>query len=253
MDDYGPFTAALAMVACLAISFGFLLTKAVGRLADWNWLSGKPPEVLQRTAVKALAIALIAFTYVKLEADNADAFLILAVLLGVLTAVLAFYLQRLVHVHVEKVPVTGHNGQQDMDDDGNPMFQPTFMGSELNMRTAARAAYRKAKKQDGSISLAQFMSGYGTPPNNPQAIWSRYTLAAVRTRLHLFALATVLTAVMTLYVAASSLVAMQDSVAPDVDAGDTHKAVRLLRSDFAGRVARPAFPQCAPTRTGPAS
>ena len=226
LADYGPFAAAVAMAAFLAVSFGFLLTKAVGRLADWVWLSGDPPTVLLRTAAKAPAIALIAWTYARLEADNADAFLLSAVVLGVLTAALAGYLQRLVHVHVENVPVTGPDGQQAVNVDRNPRVEPTVIGTEADMLTHARKAYREARAQDGSLSVVQFMSGYGTPPYNPQAVWSRSTLAAVRTRLCLFALATVLAAVMTLYVAASSLVAMQDPAAPDVDAVPSPTAAR---------------------------
>ena len=225
LADYGPFAEAVAMAAFLAVSFGFLLTKAVGRLADWVWLSGDPPTVLLSTAAKAPAIAFIAWTYATLEADNANAFLLSAVVLGVLTAALAVYLQRLIHMHVENVPVTGTDGQQAVDADGNPKVEPIFIGTKADMLTDARTAYREAKEQDGSLTIVQFMSGYGTPLYNPQAIWSRSTLAAVRTRLCLFALGTVLTAVMTLYVAASSLIAMQDPTVPTVGAVSSSTAV----------------------------
>ena len=205
---YGPFDTIIAMAAALAVSFGFLLTKAVGRLGDWIWLSGDPPTVLLRTAAKAPAIALIAWTYGTLDANNAYAFLLSAVVLGVLTAALAIYHQRLIHVHVVNVPVTGPGGQQAVDANGNPMFTPIFIGTEADMLNGPRQAFRKAKRQDASLSVVQFISGYGTPPYNPEAVWSRSTLAAVRTRLYVFALATVLAAIMTLYVAASSLVPM---------------------------------------------
>ena len=216
LSDYGPFATIIAMAAALAVSFGFLLTKAVGRLADWIWLSGDPPTALLRIAAKAPAIALIAWTYRTLDANNADAFLLSAVVLGILTAGLAIYLQRLIHVHVENVPVTGPCGQQAVDANGNPMFRPIFIGTEAEMLTDPRRAFRGAKGQDSSLSVVQFISGYGTPPYNPQAVWSRSTLAAVRTRLYVFALATVLAAIMTLYVAASSLVATPDGAHTDV-------------------------------------
>ena len=77
------------MAAALAASFGFFLTKAVGRFADWGWLSGDPPTVLLRTAAKAPAIAFIAWTYATITADKASAFLLVAVVLGVATAALA--------------------------------------------------------------------------------------------------------------------------------------------------------------------
>lgn len=209
LADYGPFAAAIAMAAALAASFGFLLTKAVGRHADWRWLSGDPPKVLLRTAAKAPVIALIAWTYATITADNANTFLIFAVVLGVGTAALAVYLQHLVHLHVVDVPVTGPDGKQALDSKHNPMSRRIFIGTERSMLDTARVDYREARAQRGALSIPQFLSGYGNPPYDPEAAWSRSTIAAVRIRMCMFALATVLAAVMSLYLAASSLVAIQ--------------------------------------------
>lgn len=214
LDDYGPLAATIAMAAALAASFGFLLTKAVGRFADWGWLSGDPPNVLLRTAAKAPAVTFIAWTYATITADKANAFLLAAVVLGILTAALAVYLQHLVHLHVADVPLTGPDGQQALDSKHKPMSRRIFIGTERNMLETASLHYRQARQQRGGLSIIRFMSGYGDSLYDPEAVWSRSTLAAIRVRMCMFALATILTAIMSLYVAASSLVAIQVSSVP---------------------------------------
>ena len=102
------------------------------------------------------------------------------------------------------VPLTGADGQQALDSNRNPMSRRIFIGTERNMLETASHDYRQARKQRGALSIIRFMSGYGDSPYDPEAVWSRSTLAPVRIRMCMFALATVLAAIMTLYVAASS-------------------------------------------------
>ena len=212
LAQYGPFAATIAVAAALAASFSLLLVKSVGRLTDWAWLGGGAPPVLLSTAAKSPAFALIVLTFITITRDNYLVFVVLSGLSGILVAYLAIRLQHHRVVHVVSVPETASDGSHKQDADGKPVYRSVVIGTEADMLPHAAGAYAAARANDASLTLPRFMSGYATP-NDPAAIWSPQTLATVRDHLCMFAMATILAAVMSLYLAAS---AAEAAMRPDV-------------------------------------
>ena len=204
--EFKPFAAIIAIAAALSCSFSLLLAKAIGRLSQWTWLIHEAPPFMVRVGARAPAFALIAITFLTINKQNYLIFAIGAALFGTLIIFLISYFDRLRKLHVVRLPVTGNNGNQAQDHKGRPLFTNVVIGTESTMRTDAAAAFRVARLQNGGLSLIDFMSGYGTPTtNNPEALWNREQLVDISNRMMMLVIGIVLSGVMALYLAASSI------------------------------------------------
>src|SRR3546814_18773919 len=68
-----------------------------------------------------------------------------------------------------------------LDQDGEPVAKSVVVGREDQLRSEAAAALKTARRR-GGVSLKQFMSGYGSPVNDPAALWSENLLASISSR-----------------------------------------------------------------------
>lgn len=204
MSEYGPFAGILAVAAALVAAFSLLLVKALGRMARWTWLIDDSPPFLVTAGARALAVALIALTYVFINKSNYPAFVIAAVIFGALTFWLIGRFDRLRKVHIFKVPVVQKDGVQAVDGKGNALFKNVVIGTEEEMNREAKAAFARARRDRGGLSVTDFMSGYGgSVTNNPGAIWTRRQLADISNRLTVTLMGVILCGVMALYLSAS--------------------------------------------------
>src|SRR3546814_9403537 len=87
-----------------------------------------------------------------------------------------------------------------LDQDGEPVAKSVVVGREDQLRSEAAAALKTARRR-GGVSLKQFMSGYGSPVNDPAALWSENLLASISSRIFVLLMFVVLFAVLTLFIA----------------------------------------------------
>lgn len=205
-SDYGPFASVIAIAAALAAVFSLLLLKSVGPVGQWIRQIGQQPSFIITAGARALAVALIAVTFVLINKTNYFAFAAAAVVFGVSTVVLIVWFDKLRKIHIYEVPMVTAAGAPANDKKGKPITNSLVIGTEDNMEASAKSALIAARKEHGGLSLTDFMSGYGaTKVNNPTAIWSIPTLAAISNKLTLILMLIFLSAVMTLYLAASTI------------------------------------------------
>src|SRR3546814_14736110 len=86
-----------------------------------------------------------------------------------------------------------------LDQDGEPVAKSVVVGREDQLRSEAAAALKTARRR-GGVSLKQFMSGYGSPVNDPAALWSENLLASISRRLFVLLMFVVLFAVLPLFI-----------------------------------------------------
>src|SRR3546814_6971487 len=80
------------------------------------------------------------------------------------------------------------------------LAKSVVVGREDQLRSEAAAALKTARRR-GGVSLKQFMSGYGSPVNDPAALWSENLLASISSRIFVLLMFVVLFAVLTLFIA----------------------------------------------------
>ena len=80
-------------------------------------------------------------------------------------------------------------------------FNNVVIGSEEQLRPEAAAALKQARERQG-VSLRQFMSGYGSPVNDPETLWDKGRLAGIANKVTTSLMYVVLLAVMTVFLAA---------------------------------------------------
>ena len=200
--DYGPFATVIAIAAALVAVFSLLVLKAVGRVVQWTWLIDDSPPFLVTAGARALAVALIALTYISINKGNYPAFVAAAVTFGILTFWFTGWFDRLRKVHILKVPKVNKDGTQAVDNKGNAVFDNLVIGIENDMNEVAK----KARAKHDGLSLADFMSGYGAKNiNNPGALWTRDQLAEVSNRMTMILMGIILSGVMALYLSASAI------------------------------------------------
>jgi outer membrane protein OmpA-like peptidoglycan-associated protein len=205
LSEYGSFASIIAVAAALVSVFSLLLLKAVGRVKQWTWLIHDTPPFLVTAGPRALAVALIAVTFLLINKNNYLLFVIAAVIFGVLMVVLIGWFDRLRKVHIYKVPQVQADGSPAVDR-RKPLFKTLVIGNESDMNAAAKRAFAEARRRHGGLSLIDFMSGYGaTGTNNPEALWSRAQLAQISNRMTMCLMGILLCGVMALYLSASSI------------------------------------------------
>ncbi|GAA1544818.1 hypothetical protein [Kribbella lupini] len=202
MEKYGPFANIAAVALALVALFSMLLLKSIGSVKKWTWLTDSSPSFLVTAGPRVLAIALMATAYLTAKKSNQTWFLAVTIVCGVLCLVAIAYFDRQRRVHVLGIPLVGADGAQLTDADGTPRTRNVVIGTETDLVPAAKRALKAARAAGGGISLARFMSGYGNPVNDPEALWDRGLLARIGSRLTLTLTGIVLFAVLTLFLAA---------------------------------------------------
>lgn len=200
-SQYGPFANVVALAGALVAVFSVLLLKMLGGVRRWSWLASDSPPFLVTAGARVLAVALMAATYVTINASNCGWFGVAAVVSGVLGFISVTRFDRLRKLYVVPVPLVGPNGDPLQDKRGAPLFNNVVIGSEEQLRPEAAAALKRASERQG-VSLRQFMSGYGSPVNDPEALWDRSHLAGIANKLTTSLMYVVLLAVMTVFLAA---------------------------------------------------
>ncbi len=202
MDEYGPFANIAAIALALVALFSMLLLKTIGSVKKWTWLTDSSPSFLVTAGPRVLAIALMAVAYLTAEKSNQTWFVVVTVLCGVLCLVAVAYFDRQRRVHVLGIPLVGPDGKQLTDADGTPRTKNVVVGTEKDLAPAAKRALKAVRAGGAGVSLAKFMSGYGNPVNDPEALWDRGLLARIGSRLTLTLSGIVLFAVLALFLAA---------------------------------------------------
>src|SRR3546814_17234864 len=124
----------------------------------------------------------MATTYISIDATNYRWFGLAAVILGVLGFVCIIFFDRTKRLHVVEILQVSANGSALLDQDGEPVAKSVVVGREDQLRSEAAAALKTARRR-GGVSLKQFMSGYGSPVNDPAALWSENPLARIPRRI----------------------------------------------------------------------
>lgn len=200
-NEYGPFANIVALAAALVAVFGALLLKMLGGLKRWAWLAADSPPFLVAAGARVLAVALMAITYVTIDTSNYAWFGATAVAGGILGFISVARFDRLRKLHVVPIPLVASDGAPLQDGRGAQLVKNIVIGSEEQLRPEAADAL-KAARERGGVSLPKFMSGYGSPVNDPEALWDREILARIANKLTTSLMHVVLLAVMTVFLAA---------------------------------------------------
>lgn len=192
-SDYGPFANVVAVACALVATFSALMLKAFGRIARWTWLAAGSPPFLVTAAPRAVALAVMSATYISIDKSNYHFFAALAMLAGILTFLAVVRFDWLRRIHVVTIPLVGGDGRQVGEAN-------VVIGVEKAMQTEARRALAAARKNNGGLSLSDFMSGFGaTRVNDPEAIWDREELERIRSKLMLSLMSALLCGVLALF------------------------------------------------------
>src|SRR5688572_491493 len=123
-SEYGPFANIVAVAGFLAATFGILLLKGIGRLKRWTWLAGsdQAPGFLVAGGARMLTIALMAITYVTINARNFVWFGVVAIAFGILVLLMVKRFDKLRKLYVLLVPLVASDGSELKDNKGKPLF-----------------------------------------------------------------------------------------------------------------------------------
>lgn len=164
--------ATIAIVAALVAVFSVLLMKAVGKVSQWTFLVDDSPPFMVTAGARALAIALIALTFIFIDKGNYSWFGGAAAVCAVFMIVFIWRFDHVRKAHICKVPLLNEDGGQKTGWFGSPKFKTVVIGSENNMKGQAAAQFQRF----GAGSLCKFLSGYGqNEVNNAEAIWTKET------------------------------------------------------------------------------
>jgi hypothetical protein len=203
-DQYGPFASIVGIACALVATFSLLLLKMLGGMKRWSWLAGGSPSFLITGGARVMSVALMALTYVTITVTNYRWFAVAAVVTAVIAFICLIVFDRLRQTYVVAVPLVGSDGAALLDSRGREQSVSLVIGGEKNMREEARLAFEQARRTAG-VSLKKFMSGYGSPPNDPSAIWPDSVLAKIGNYLSTLLMCFVLLTVLTLFLAAFSI------------------------------------------------
>lgn len=199
-SQYGPFANVVALAGALVAVFSVLLLKMLGGLKRWTWLTSDSPPFLVTGGARILAVALMGAIYVTINRTNYIGFGAAAVLSGLLGFISVIRFDQLRKLHIVSLQQVGTNGEVLADKRG-PIYKNVVIGTESELLPDAAESYRAARIAE-SISLAKFMSGYGSSVNDPEALWSREYLAGIASKLTVSLMYVVLLAVLTVYLSA---------------------------------------------------
>lgn len=202
-EQYGPFMNVVAVASALAATFSLLLLKMFGGIKRWTWLTSGAPPFLVTAAARALAVALMALTYITIDKDNILWFGGAACVCGLITFIAIAKFDRQRERHVATIPLVGSDGKPLVDSKNRKVNQHVVIGTESTLREDARIALANARKKKPGLSLRQFMSGFGSPHlNDPESLWDRTILADLRSGMTFMLMGALLFGVLTLYLAA---------------------------------------------------
>lgn len=176
MADFGPFANIMALVAALVAVAGALVVRSLGPLGRWSKLVDGTPTFVIAAGPRVITIALIAGTYLWGQQLGGEVFVVLAVVAAIFTFATLRRFDRLRRLNVVEIPVVGSSGEQARDDKGDPQTRLVIIGPWDKLTEEAASNYAEARRQTVGLSLVEFMSGYGTSPNNPESLWPREVL-----------------------------------------------------------------------------
>ncbi len=203
LDRYGPFMNVVAAASALVATFSMLLLKMFGSVRRWTWLTSGEPPFLVTAGARALAVALMAVTYVTISKTNFGWFAGAATLCGVLGFVAIARFDRLRERHVVAIPMVGADGKPLKDRKKREVHQNVVVGLDADMREDAKAALTKARERRPGLSVPQFMSGFGPQHvNDPEALWDRALLANTRSNMTITLMCAILFGIMALFLGA---------------------------------------------------
>src|SRR3546814_6845350 len=84
LGQYGVFANIVAIACALVATFSVMLLKMLGSFKRWAWLVPETPPFLATAGARILAVAVMATTYISIDATNYRWFGLAAVILGVL-------------------------------------------------------------------------------------------------------------------------------------------------------------------------
>src|SRR3546814_6967536 len=94
LGQYGVFANIVAIACALVATFSVMLLKMLGSFKRWAWLVPETPPFLATAGARILAVAVMATTYISIDATNYRWFGLAAVLLGVLGFVCIIFFDR---------------------------------------------------------------------------------------------------------------------------------------------------------------
>lgn len=201
-SEFGPFANVVAIACALVATFSLLLLKAFGKLQRWTWLTSDSPPFLVTAGVRALAVALMAATYVTISQANRGWFVAAAVLSGLAAFVVISRFDRLRRVHVRQITEVGATGQALRSKGGKEVQRNVVVGLEKELMPHVVEDLKEARVRRGGLSLEEFMRGYGTPVNMPSNLWDGPVLAQHANSLTTHLMYALLFGVMALFFAA---------------------------------------------------
>jgi hypothetical protein len=205
-SQYGPFLNVVTIASALVATFSVLLLKMFGSLKRWTWLTSGAPSFIITAAARALAVALMALTYVTINKSNYRWFGAGAVLCGVVAFWAIARFERMRERHVATIPQVGADGKQLLDRKKKPVNQNVVVGTDADLREDARTALAAARKKSPGLSVRQFMSGFGPQRvNDPDALWDSNLLADIRSNMTITLMYAALLGVMALFLAAFTI------------------------------------------------
>jgi hypothetical protein len=205
MSEFGPFVHIMALVAALGAVFASLVVQSIGPLERWTNLVDDSPTFLIAAGPRLLAVALIAGSYIWATTLGSEVFAVLAVLAAVLGYLAIRAFDKLRRSHVVGVPIVGSGGQQARGAKGRLRFRNVVVGSDDALTEQAKRDYRTARERHAGLSLTEFMSGYGSPPNNPESLWPKAVLVRIQMSITGRLMQAVVAGVMTLFWAALAI------------------------------------------------
>jgi hypothetical protein len=204
VQHYGPFGTVIAIAAALAAVFSLLVLKSFGGIQQWVWLTEETPPFVVTVPTRAVAVVLIAGTFVLISRQNASLFLYAAGGFGLIAFVLVAWFDRYRRIHTYAVPLLSGDGQQAFDPHGRPRSRHLAIGLESNMRPNVRKIFEELREEHPALTIEQFLAGFGvSKTNDPNTAWDKALLADVASTMTLTLMTALLCGIMALYIAAS--------------------------------------------------
>lgn len=192
----------IAIALALIAVFSLLLLKMLGTVTRWTWLTADSPPFLVTAVARVVAVAIMAVTYITINSCNSGWFVLAALIAAVLCLFVITRFDRLRKLHIVPVPFVGPDGEQLQSRLGVPLENNVVIASEKQLRPEAARALKIARLRRDGLSLSKFMSGYGSPVNDPEALWEKQVLVDIANKLTISLMIIMLLAVMTLFWAA---------------------------------------------------
>jgi hypothetical protein len=200
-DSFGPFATIVAIALALVAVFAQLAPRMIGKVSDWNWLAADSPSFVSMAGARIVCVVLMAIAFVTANAARRPPLIGAALVAAVLGLVCVRRFDLMRRVHTVALPIVGKDGKPTHDKKGKNLSRYVVIGSEADMLPNAKDAFDKARDSHG-VSLLKFMSGFGSTPNDPEALWDHALLARIAAKLSGLITYVVLLAVMALFLAA---------------------------------------------------